>query len=279
MSATIKVGNVEILPLLDCKLLMNPRGFFPTVADQFLAEYPHLIVDSRGLFEVAITCYLIRSGGKNILVDSGLGNRRRPGFPPGHLDDALRDAGVDPREVDLIVNTHLHIDHTGWNTVDDIEGNPRFFFPNARWLVQRMEWEYWTQPRFINDPQYPHLTPTVLPLESSGRLDFAFSEQAIDQNLTFVPAAGHTPGHVAIGIASAGERAIIVGDASHHPVQLDHPDWSPGVDSDPMMSTRSRDRLFDEAADSGALFIAGHWPHPGAGRIVRLEGKRVFRAL
>ncbi|MFN0093298.1 MAG: MBL fold metallo-hydrolase [Dehalococcoidia bacterium] len=278
MATPIRVGNVEILPLLDCKLLMNPRHFFPDYAEQFLSEYAHLITDPRGLFEVAITCYLLRSEGKNVLVDTGLGNRRRQGFPPGHLDDALRDAGVEPGEIDLIVNTHLHIDHTGWNTVDDEAGNPRFFFPKARWLVQRVEWEYWTQPRFIEDPSHPHLRPTVLPLESSGRLDFAYSEQAIDANLTFVPAAGHTPGHVGIGIYSAGERAIIVGDASHHPVQLDHPDWSPGVDADPMMSTRSRERLFNEAVASGSLFLAGHWPHPGSGRIVRLEGKRVFQA-
>jgi glyoxylase-like metal-dependent hydrolase (beta-lactamase superfamily II) len=118
-----------------------------------------------------------------------------------------------------------------------------------------------------------------MPLKDSGRLDFAYAEEAIDENLTFVSSPGHTPGHVCIGIYSAGERAVIIGDASHHPVQLDHPDWSPAFDADPTVSSKTRDRLFDEAAADGRTWIAGHWPFPGIGRIVRLEGRRVFRAL
>jgi hypothetical protein len=83
----------------------------------------------------------------------------------------------------------------------------------------------------------------------------------------------------AIGIASQGERAVIIGDASHHPVQLEHPDWSPAFDTDPVLSAQSRDRLFDDCVADGRTWIAGHWQHPGFGRIVGLEGKRVFQAL
>jgi glyoxylase-like metal-dependent hydrolase (beta-lactamase superfamily II) len=275
----VRIGNVEIQPILDTPVLMNPHQFLPKHAEAFLREFADLVVDPRGLFQMSITCFLLRSAGKTILVDTGLGPWRRPGFPRGHLNEALAEHGIAPGDIDLVVNTHLHIDHTGWNTVEGPDGQPTIFFTNARWLVQKVEWEYWMQPRFMEDPSHPHLSQCVAPLEREGRVEFVYSEQAIDENLVFVPSPGHTPGHVCIGIQSAGERGVIIGDASHHPAQLIHPDWSPSADADPMLSARTREKLFEDAIQEGYPFIAGHWPFPGMGRIHRVEGKRVFRAL
>ena len=272
------VGNVEVTALLDAHLVMDPRQFLPAHAEAFVAEYGHL-ADARGLLPMAVTCYLLRSGGKNILVDTGLGPRKRPGFPGGNLDVAFRDAGLSPADIDVVVHTHLHIDHVGWNTFDHEDGTREVFFPNARFFIQQVEWDYWMTPKQIGHPANAHLAECVEPLRNSGRITFVDGEQAIDENLTCVSTPGHTPGHVAIGIASAGERAVIVGDASHHPAQLLHPDWSPPFDIDPVQSAKSRDQLFDMAIDEQRLWIAGHWEHPGLGRLVRLDGKRVFQAL
>lgn len=272
------IGNVEVTALLDAHLVMDPRQFLPAHAEAFVAEYGHL-ADARGLLPMAVTCYLVRSAGKNILVDTGLGPRKRPGFPGGNLDVAFRDAGLSPADIDVVVHTHLHIDHVGWNTFDHEDGTRELFFPNARFFIQQVEWDYWMTPEQIGHPANAHLAECVEPLRDSGRVTFVDGEQAIDENLTCVATPGHTPGHVAIGIASAGERAVIVGDASHHPAQLLHPDWSPPFDTDPVQSAKSRDRLFDMAIDEQRLWIAGHWEHPGLGRLVRLDGKRVFRAL
>jgi glyoxylase-like metal-dependent hydrolase (beta-lactamase superfamily II) len=274
----VTIGNVEITPLQDCAILMNPRQFMPEHGDAFAEEYKHQ-ADERGLMAMSVTSYLLRSAGKNVLVDTGLGPRRRPGFPQGHLDQALKAAGVDPGDIDIVTHTHLHIDHTGWNTVDAADGSQQIFFPNAKFLIQQVEWDYWMQPKFLEGDGHPHLAQTVEPLTNSGRLQFMFGEQAIDENLVFVHSPGHTPGHVCIGIQSAGEKGIIVGDASHHPVQLDHPDWSPSFDADPSVSAKTRDRLFNMAADESRTFIAGHWEFPGMGRIRRVEGRRVFGAL
>jgi glyoxylase-like metal-dependent hydrolase (beta-lactamase superfamily II) len=274
--ASVKIGRVEVLPLLDCGLLMNLDFFFPQYAAQARAEYPDL-QDERGLMEVAVTCFLVRSGTQTILVDTGLGGRRRPRFPQGHLDDSLRQAGVAPESIDTIIHTHLHVDHVGWNTVDDEKGNPRIFFPNARYLVQQAEWEHWMKPETVESED--HLRQCVRPIEGTGRVELYAGEKALDAQLTLVPSPGHTPGHVTVGIYSQGERAIIIGDVSHHPLQLDHPDWSPSADVDPVQSAATRRSLMDAAADDGRTWIAGHWPHPGIGRIVRLEGKRVFQAL
>jgi glyoxylase-like metal-dependent hydrolase (beta-lactamase superfamily II) len=274
---TVTIGNVEITPLTDTRLLANPDILFPQRGEQFRAERPE-IFDERRLTGMAITCFLVRSDGKNVLVDTGIGSRSRPMFPSGKLDESLREAGVDPGEVDIVVNTHLHIDHVGWNTVDDEQGRPRVFFPNASFWVQQAEWDHWMTPEHNADPSNSHLTEAVKPLEESGHLNLVGVEAPITADLTYIPTPGHTPGHVSIGIYSAGEKGLIAGDASHHPIQLDHPDWSPAVDSDPVQSARTREALFDRVIDEERTWLAGHWPE-GIGRIIRLDGRRVFQAL
>lgn len=272
------VGNVEVLAVQDARILMDPRQLFPPHAEQFVQEYGHE-ADERGLFPMSATCYVVRSEGKTLLVDTGIGPRRRPGFPRGNLESTLAEAGLAPDDIDVVVHTHLHIDHVGWNTVEDDRGRARPFFTSARFLVQQSEWDFWMQPEYLEQPEHAHLAECVAPLQTMALVDFADGEVAIDRNLTFVATPGHTPGHVAIGIHSGGERAVIVGDASHHPVQLIHPDWSPSFDIDPATAAKTRDRLFDAAAESGSMWIAGHWEYPGIGSIVRLEGKRVFRGV
>jgi glyoxylase-like metal-dependent hydrolase (beta-lactamase superfamily II) len=275
---TVTVGNVEITPVLDTAVLMNPRYFAPDHADALLAEYADK-ADERGLLPMAITCFLIRSAGKTMLVDSGLGNRKRPGYPPGKLDESLRALGVAPGDIDVVINTHLHLDHVGWNTVDAEDGSRAVFFTNATFVFQRTEWDYWMTPERKAAPGGIHLVECVEPLENTGRVRIVDSEAPLDEHITFIPTPGHTPGHVAVGISCAGERAVICGDASHHPSQLLHPEWSPVFDLDPVQSATSRDALFERVIDEKAMWLAGHWEHPGMGRIVRLEGKRQFRAL
>lgn len=257
---------------------MNPHNFFPGHGEELLEQYGH-VADSRGLLPMAISCYLVRSEGKNILVDSGLGNRRRPQFPVGRLDESIAAAGLTPSDIDIVVNTHMHIDHVGWNTIDKEDGTREIFFPKAEFWYQQVEWDYWMQPERLAEPANIHLVECVEPLRDTGRIKFVSNETPITRDLTYVPTPGHTPGHVAIGIASQGERAVIIGDASHHPVQLVHPDWSPTADWDPVMSASTRDRLFDWAIEEDRTWIAGHWEHPGLGRLIRLDGKRQFRAL
>lgn len=275
---TVSIGSVTIAPLLDAPVLMNPRHFVPQHADAFLAEFGHQ-ADERGLFTMAVTCYLVRSAGKTVLIDTGLGPRKRPGFPPGRLDEALRSAGLAPGDIDLVVHTHLHIDHVGWNTVEGAGGKPEVFFPRAEFVIQRQEWDYWMAPARLEAPGNEHLRDCVEPLRHTGRIRFVNGETALDEHLVFVPTPGHTPGHVAIGVVDGGDRGIIIGDASHHPAQLIHPDWSPAFDVDPVQSAATRDALFERAIAEGLLWFAGHWPHPGIGRLTLRDGRRVFEPL
>ena len=272
------VGAVEVTPLIDCAILMNPRMFVPGHGEEFAAEFAHM-ADERGLMPMAVTCYLVRSAGRTYLIDTGLGGRKRPRFPGGHLDQALADAGVAPSDIDVVLNTHMHIDHVGWNTVDAPDGSRVAFFPKAEYWFLEDEWEFWMQPEHLESPGNAHLSECAAPLMEQGRARLVKGETAIDEHLVYIPTPGHTPGHVAIGIASQGERGVVVGDASHHPAQLIHPDWSPSFDWDREMSAKTRDTLFDRAIDEERVWFAGHWEHPGIGRLVRLDGKRQFRAL
>ena len=275
---TVTIGSVAITALLDAPFLQNPKVLTPEHADDLAAEYRDAL-DARGLFLGAITCYLIRSAGQLILVDTGIGPRKRPGFPAGHLDDALRAAGVRPDDIDVVVHTHLHTDHIGWNTYDADDGRTAIFFPNARFVIQQAEWDYWTTPAMLADPRNVAVRECIAPLRDSGRIQFTQGEESFGAHLVFISAPGHTPGHVAVGIADAGERGVIIGDASHHPFHVAHPDWLTPLDWEPVQAAASRTRLFDLAADEQRLVLAGHWPHPGWGSIVRVHGTRRFRAL
>ena len=274
----VRIGSVEITALLDAPFLQNPKVLTPDHAEEMAAEYRDTL-DERGLCMGAVTCYLLRSAGRLMLVDTGIGPRRRPGFPQGHLDEALKAAGVRPDEIEVVIHTHLHTDHIGWNTYDREDGRREVFFPKAQFVIQQAEWDFWTAPEMLADPRHAALEECVMPLKDSGRIHFTQGEASFGEHLVFISAPGHTPGHVAVGVVDGGERGMIIGDASHHPFQVAHPDWYSRLDADPVLAAASRDRLYNLAADDGRLVLAGHWRHPGWGHIVRLDGVRSFRAL
>jgi glyoxylase-like metal-dependent hydrolase (beta-lactamase superfamily II) len=274
----VTIGSVEIAALLDAPFLQNPKVLTPDHADEMAAEYRDSL-DERGLCLGAVTCYLIHSAGQLILVDTGIGPRKRAGFPTGHLDEALRAAGVRPDEINLVVHTHLHTDHIGWNTYDTDDGRYEVSFPKARFVIQQTEWDYWMTPERLAEPRNVALRECIEPLREGGCIQFTQGEESFGQHLVFISVPGHTPGHVAVGIADGGERGVIIGDASHHPVHVTHPDWITPLDWDPVQAAASRDRLYNVAADEQRLVLAGHWRHPGWGHIMWVDGKRTFRAL
>jgi glyoxylase-like metal-dependent hydrolase (beta-lactamase superfamily II) len=272
MRRSIFVGDVEIVPLLDA-VLPNPfEEAFPGVSRAAIHEsYPGLLAPD-GVLNLPVTCFLVRSRGRSILVDTGVGPRRRGTWPRGQLHRRLAEIGMVAGDIDLVVNTHFHADHVGWNTVDDPDGTARPWFERARYLVQAGEWSHWADSEQSQKPGLAHVRECIAPLFDRAEVRLVGPTDAITAEVSFVALPGHTPGHVGVGIVSRSERAIILGDASHHPGQLDHPDWSP------LWAARVRARLFDDAERTSTLLAAGHWPFPGIGRVIRVRGHRVFRA-
>lgn len=274
----VMVGSVEIVALLDAVFLQNPKVLTPEHADEMAEEYRD-VLDERGLCRGAVTCYLIRSAGGTAIVDTGIGPRKRRGFPDGNLDAVLREARIDPAGIDYVLHTHLHGDHVGWNTSEAPDGSAEIYFPNAQFVIQQAEWDYWMEPERLAQDRGAPLRDCVVPAREAGQVMLASGGETLLDHIGFTATPGHTPGHVAVEIFDGRERAVIIGDASHHPLHVAHPGWPSPLDWDPRLATESRNRLYDQAADDHRLVLGGHWTHPGWGRVERRDGHRVYQPL
>lgn len=275
---TIRIGNVEILHLSDGILEFDLCNFFPTIPGESWHDYAsHLTPEHKVRFNLG--SYLIRSDGRTILVDTGLGPRPAdtPDVPWGQLLRDFADKGVRPEEIDMVVMTHLHRDHVGWNLTAD---GPRWVptFPNARYWCSTKDWETSHRPD-VQPQRYPNAPTCVWPLADLGLVELMDGEHTLTRDLTAVPTPGHTPGHMSILVSSQGERALVLGDAAHSPVQLQEPDWVSRADMDPELTRQTRRALLDRLEREEIVVAAGHFEAPGFGRIVRLEGRRYWRGL
>lgn len=275
MTERVQIGNVSIMAVQDTPISGSRSFMFPNVPEDAWAPWTHYF-NPRGNLRLNIGTFVLHSDGNTVLVDTGLGEKQRENYPQGRLLDNLRVAGITPDDVDLVLITHLHIDHVGWNT---LFRNGRWIptFPNARYLIVREEWDFLTA-----DPQLsaaPHIQENVLPLAGSGQLDLVEGTHVVTRDLTFVPAPGHTPAHACIAVVSGGEKAMIVGDLAHHPVQLTETAWQMALDMNKPLAVETRERIAQRMEDEGALAIGGHFPPPGFGRLVRIDGRRIWQAL
>lgn len=244
-------------------------------------------------YQCAIQSWVLRSEGRTIVVDTGAGNdRNRPQVPQfDHLKtpflDNLRRAGVEPEDVDLVVNTHVHYDHVGWNTrLDNDEWVPTF--PNARYLIPRVDRDYFDPE---NEQRRPAARTDADRLRRRGsRLVFADSVapilerglatvweygHRIDGNLALAPAPGHTPGSSVLKLSSSTDRALFVGDLLHSPVQVAELTANSCFCENQAAARATRRRLLDEAVKTRALVVPAHFPGQGAAR--GAQGERALR--
>ena len=273
---TTRVGNVEIVALSDGSIRFAPSDFFPTIPEEAWAPYSDDLTPEGDMI-MNLGSFLLRSEGKTLLIDTGLG------IDTGHLDTLdmgklltdMQAKGISRDEVDIVAITHLHIDHVGWNFLYDDDGTdtqqagsspaseversgePRPTFANARYWVSNADWRVFTRGALRKRPYIP---AQVLPLEEQGILELFEGEQAITSEITTLPTPGHTPGHTSFLISSQGEHAIITGDAIHARAQAQETHWSPRADSKPDVSAESRHSLLDRIERDNAMLISGHFP-------------------
>jgi len=274
----IRIGNVEIMQLSDGMLEFDLCNFFPTIPGEDWRGYEsHLTDEHKVRFNLG--SYLIRSGGRNILIDTGLGPRpaETPDVPWGELLRDFEAKNVRVDDVDMVVMTHLHRDHVGWNLKKE-GGRYVPTFPKARYWMSRKDWDACHQPD-VQPTRFPNAPDCVWPLQDLGLIEFMEGEHSITPELTAVPTPGHTPGHVSILVTSKGERALVLGDAAHNPVQLHETDWVSRADMDPEITRQTRRTLFDRLEREQVIVAAGHFEAPGFGRIVRLDGRRYWQGL
>jgi glyoxylase-like metal-dependent hydrolase (beta-lactamase superfamily II) len=236
---------------------------------------PGLLDPATGLLVLSFHTFVIRTPRRTIVVDTCGGNDKpRPGRPRYHQKrrpylERLAAVGVTPEDVDVVVCTHLHIDHVGWNT-RLVDGRWVPTFLRARYLFVRREWEFWREEykteRFTGDPYHED---SIVPIFDAGLADLVEPDERIDDGVWLEPTPGHTPGHVCVHVAGGGREAVMSGDLMHHPVQCAEPDWSSCFCVDPEHSRRTRRAFLERYTDTDTLVMPAHFPAPTVGRIVR----------
>jgi glyoxylase-like metal-dependent hydrolase (beta-lactamase superfamily II) len=224
------------------------------------------------LMVMADHTWVVRTPDATVLIDTCWGNDKdRPGFGAQlktNWLEALRALGVELAAVDYVICTHLHADHVGWNTrLVDGEWVPTF--PDARYVVPRLEYEYWEHSGVADFGHDKAFADSVLPIATAGLLDLAEPGDTVAGCLTLESAPGHCPGQVAVRAESEGQVGVFAADTIHVAAQLAFPDVSTIACVDPDVACVTRRALLDECADKGHLLLTNHFPAPSACRIER----------
>jgi glyoxylase-like metal-dependent hydrolase (beta-lactamase superfamily II) len=238
----------------DVEALVDGEGSFATIGQAFPA------LDAPEEWRLPVNAILIRGAGTTVLVDTGLGPEPRDFMPDAgaRLLAELARVGSSPAEVDLVVHTHLHVDHVGW------DGS----FPNARYVVPTEDWSFFMTEESLR--QRPHLGDRVEPLDDAGLVVLVDGELEVASGIRLVPTPGHTPGHASVFLESEGSELVVLGDVVVHELQLADPDLAYVSDHDPGLSASTRKQVLARLADGGIDAIAGHFHGPG--RFSRTDG-------
>jgi glyoxylase-like metal-dependent hydrolase (beta-lactamase superfamily II) len=228
-------------------------------------------------YNCCIQSWLVRSEGRTILIDTGIGedkDRQIPLFHHQHFGflDALAASSTSPDDIDLVICTHVHVDHVGWNTrLMNDEWVPTF--PNATYLFARADYEFWNPENGYQQRGAPinanMFNDSVEPVYRAGQAVLWEDDYLVDANLRIELAPGHTPGHGAIFLESGADRAVFVGDVMHSPSQISHPSWNSCFCEDPDAARKSRRRLLGWASEENALVIPAHFAGAHACEVVR----------
>jgi glyoxylase-like metal-dependent hydrolase (beta-lactamase superfamily II) len=259
--------------------LLSPFELFGDCTHEQLDENRSWLVPrfqdatSRNLM-ISIQSFVIRQDGLTILVDTCGGNdkdRKRPHFHRRNWPwlETLAAAGVTPEDINVVLCTHLHVDHVGWNTRLE---NGRWVptFPNARYLIAQREWDYWRGAgpaafAFTGD----YITDSVLPIFKTGQADLIGDQHMLASDIALEAAPGHTPGLTMVRLTGGRQEAILCSDLMHHPLQVRYPAWSTRFCTHPDQARRTRIGFFETHADTGRLVFPTHFPAPTGGIIVR----------
>ena len=275
--AELAVGELTVHVLTDGAITTDAAWVFPSVGGaELAAAFP------GGRAALSFGCALLRTPELLVLLDTSLGidggavshlvqsthpSAATPARPMRDLRELLAEVGVAPSEVDVVVHTHLHRDHTSWNVVPDERGGLSPCFPRAKHLVRRAELDYWGSTEAHR--ARCQFETNIAPLISAGLVHCVEGDATYDicPGVSLLPLPGHTPAHQIVQICSRGQRAFFVGDALHFLQQVERPDWSPRFDYDEEVAAEQRATLLARIERENATLIAPHFPFPGLGTL------------
>ena len=264
-----KVGAFECTSINDGAITIPiPDGFVRNVSKDEALVAAEAAYMPKGKVTVPFNPQLINTGSKLVLIDTGNGPSANPSV--GHLLANLKVAGVDPKDVDIVLLSHLHPDHI--NGLRLADGS--LAFPNAEIKAPNLDWAFWmsdenqakAQDKPLMKTYFATIRKTFSGLENKvTRYDW---DKEVAPGITSIEAAGHTPGHTAFAIASGDARILIQSDVTNIPeFFLRHPDWQVMFDNDPEQAIKTRKKFYDMAAAEKALIVGFHFPFPSIGHV------------
>jgi glyoxylase-like metal-dependent hydrolase (beta-lactamase superfamily II) len=268
------VGDIKVHFLADGGSVTQATVAFPASTPDVWGLHPEYL-DEGGNLVSSIGGFLIETGDRKVVIDTGIGPTRLdiPGmgyFEGGNFLNSLAAIGVGRSEVTDVIYTHLHFDHVGWTTQPS--GVDReLTFPHARHLTTDAEWGFWHGGA---DPFGPDAETVQRPLED--RLEMMKGGMTIAPGVDVLSTPGHTPGHVSLVVSEGSERGIILGDILHCPLQLTEAEWNIAADVDPELARRTREEMYLELEKPGTFAANNHFAEAVFGRIILTEGKRTW---
>ncbi|MEI5679501.1 MULTISPECIES: MBL fold metallo-hydrolase [unclassified Mesorhizobium] len=270
----LQIGDCRIVSVLEQEFEPRVDFLFPELDLASLAGEqswlePSYLDFSNGVVRLAIQSFIVKVDGLTIIVDTGIGEEKPRHRPEWHgrkntgFLDSLGEHGVAPETVDLVVCTHIHVDHVGWNT-QWMDGTWQPTFPNARYLIPSIERDHMRAQ--AEPPSY--YADSVVPLP--GRMvDWVQPHHEICPGLTLVPLPGHSPGMVGLRVEREGKKAILCSDALHSPFQLRLPEVSSSLCSDAGLAWTTRHALLSECVAEDMLLVPAHLREHAAIRVHR----------
>jgi glyoxylase-like metal-dependent hydrolase (beta-lactamase superfamily II) len=229
---------------------------------------------TSGRMVITYQTFLVRTPKHKILVDTCTGEDK--GYPPP-FDfpkkpwlDGFAAAGLRFEDIDYVFCTHLHIDHTGWNTMLR-DGRWVPTFPRAKYIFHKGEYAAWEESNKRGENR-PGGGGNVWgyncePIVKAGQALLVDDDYQLDDTFSLTPTPGHSPCHCCVNIRSRGQHAVVIGDLMHHALQCREPGWSTIFDWDAKEAERSRRRFLTDTAGTNTFVLPIHFPHPTTGRI------------
>ncbi|SEQ23271.1 Glyoxylase, beta-lactamase superfamily II [Faunimonas pinastri] len=281
----IQIGEYTISRVEEV-ILDEATSLFPELGEETLAANrgwlsPNFYNEERGVFLTMVHSWILRSASHTIIIDTAGGDDKdRPLSPRFHRArtgflERLKAAGIDPEAVDMVILTHLHSDHVGWNT--RLAGE-RWVptFPNAEHIASRAEVE-------ARDPErgaasrppasWNVYRDSIQPIIDAGLLRLVEGNEALLPGVSLFPVPGHAPGMMGVRVEADGKVAMFISDVMHQPLQVSYPDWNSRYCEDQDLARLTRAKILDQAAREGALLLPAHFGQPYAG-YVRRDGDR-----
>lgn len=277
----MRIGNVEVYIVSDGSFRMDGGAVFGLVPKVLWEKV--ITPDELNRVPMNLNCLLIISEGKRILVDTGMGDKLSPKereifslYGERRLFKSLERLGFSPEDIDIVINTHLHSDHCGGNTISvDEEIAPAF--PKAEYWIQRLEW---ADAAFPNErTRATYLAPNFIPLWERGKVRLLYGDTKVTSEVRCIVTKGHTRAHQSVLIESRGEKALYLGDLAPWAINMERLAWIPAFDVEPLETIETKRKIQQWALEEKAILFFEHDPFFPVGQLSEENGRYVVKPI